>query len=71
TRPHIKADFSTWQAHGKIEVALGRRANGCALSRTLNLYIASGYVPLPRTSEWREQFAGQVIDPPAKCPSGN
>ncbi|MAV49860.1 MAG: hypothetical protein CME93_02745 [Hyphomonadaceae bacterium] len=71
TRPHIKADFSTWQAHGKIEVALGRRANGCALNRTLNLYIASGYVPLPRTSEWREQFAGQVIDPPAKCPSGN
>jgi len=71
TRPYIKADFSTWQAEDKISVALGQRANGCALHRTLHLYVAAGYDRRARTPEWREQFAGQTIDPPVKCRSGH
>lgn len=76
-RPRIKADFATWQPEGFVGVDLGHRSNGCPLRRELRLYMASDYVPLPRNSDWIEQFKIQDengqwvnthIDRPEQCP---
>lgn len=76
-RPHMQADFATWQAEGAISVDLGHRSNGCPIQRELRLYVASDYDPLPRTADWLQAFkiddgAGNLvdrhIDRPERCP---
>ena len=76
-RPHMQADFATWQAEGAISVDLGHRSNGCPIQRELRLYVASDYEPLPRTADWVQAFkiddgAGNLvdrhIDRPERCP---
>ena len=76
-RPHIQADFGTWQAAGAVSVDLGHRSNGCPLTRELRLYLVEDYQPLERTSEWIQQFkiededgnlVDRHIDRPERCP---
>ena len=76
-RPHMKADFETWDPNGAIGVDLGHRSNGCPLRRELRFYMASNYQPLERTPEWVRQFkfedeSGQLVDSgidrPEPCP---
>lgn len=67
-RPAIAADFRTFEKLGQISVDLGERSNGCPLSRTLVLYRASDFDPLPRTQAWVERFADETLDAPEPCP---
>ena len=76
-RPHMKADFETWEPNGSIGVDLGHRSNGCPLRRELRFYMASNYQPLERTPDWVLSFkvedeSGQLVDSaidrPEPCP---
>ncbi len=67
-RPRISADFAQFIPDGVISVDLGHRANGCPLTRTLRLYRAHTFSPLPRTQAWRDRFDDQHIDRPPRCP---
>lgn len=66
-RPRIKSDFETVEDIGAIDIPLGRRSNGCPLSRRFRLYRASGHAPLPRTPEWEARFEGAEEFPNPPC----
>ena len=76
-RPHIQADFGSWQPEGSVSVDLGYRSNGCPIQRELRLYMVEDYDPLARDSDWTQQFKTQDadgnlvdlhIDRPERCP---
>ena len=52
-RPRIRADFTTFNAIGEINIPLGGRKY-----RRMKLYEASGFQPLPRGPDWESQFEG-------------
>jgi 4-amino-4-deoxy-L-arabinose transferase-like glycosyltransferase len=52
-RPRIRADFASVEPAGELVVPLGGDK-----VRRFRLYLASGYAPLPRTSEYFERFEG-------------
>lgn len=55
-RPMMRDDFATFEDIGQIEVPLGRRSNGCPLTRRFRLYLASGHDAAARTPEWDASF---------------
>jgi hypothetical protein len=50
-RRHIRADFASMEPVGTLTIPLGPRRQ-----RVLELYLASGYRPLPRTAEYEAAF---------------
>jgi len=68
-RPMMRSEFRSFEPAGEIAVPLGRRANGCPLTRTFELYIASGYQPQARTPEWEARFEGKSESAPQPCPA--
>ncbi len=67
-RPQIRNDFRSWEHIGQIGVDLGHRSNGCPLTRTLHLYLASGFDPQERTPDWFAHDQGETLDAPPPCP---
>lgn len=67
-RPRIRADFAQFEHVGTLIVPLGARANGCPIERRLELYLGSGYEPLPRNAAWEAQFEGVSEREPDPCP---
>lgn len=67
-RPHLRSDFERFEPAGQVRVDLGRRSNGCPITRVFQLYIAEGYRPPERTAEWEARFAGQREFPEPPCP---
>ena len=70
-RPLIRSDFESFEPVGSITTPLGRRSNGCPITRTFQLYIASGYQRQPRTAEWEEKYDGQKEFPEPPCDPGS
>lgn len=68
-RPLIRSEFASFEPYGEISIPLGRRSNGCPLTRTFRLYIASGFHPQAHDAAWEAQFEGQKEFPPAPCPA--
>ena len=68
-RPRMRSEFDTFEPVGEISIPLGRRSNGCPLTRTFQLYVASGFHPQERTEAWERQFEGQSEYKPAPCPA--
>ena len=66
-RPMMRDDFVTFEDIGQIEIPLGRRSNGCPLTRRFRLYLASGHTPSERTPEWDASFKGQDEFPNPPC----
>jgi len=67
-RPRLRSDFESFEPAGQVRIDLGRRSNGCPITRVFQLYIASGHAPPPRTPEWEAQFIGQNEFPEPRCP---
>lgn len=68
-RPHLRSDFSRFEPAGQVRIDLGRRGNGCPITRVFQLYLAEGHDPAPRTQAWEDQFAGQMEFPEPPCPA--
>jgi len=68
-RPMLRSEFETFEPAGEISVPLGKRSNGCPLSRTFVLYVASGYKPQVHDAAWEAQFDGKTEFPLAPCPA--
>lgn len=68
-RPHIRSDFETFEPAGQVRIDLGRRSNGCPITRVFQLYIGEGHAPPARTAEWEARFAGQSEFPEPPCPA--
>ncbi|MEZ5953301.1 MAG: glycosyltransferase family 39 protein [Hyphomonas sp.] len=68
-RPRMRSEFDQFEPAGEVSIPLGRRPNGCPISRTFQLYIASGFHPEPHTAEWEARFEGQKEFAPAPCPA--
>jgi hypothetical protein len=68
-RPMLRSEFETFEPAGEISIPLGKRSNGCPLSRTFVLYVASGYKPQVHDAAWEAQFDGKTEFPPAPCPA--
>ncbi len=68
-RPRLRSDFAEFEPAGQIRIDLGVRGNGCPITRVFKLYVASGYAPAERTSEWEAKLEGQkeFAEPP--CPA--
>jgi len=68
-RPRLRSDFAEFEPAGQIRIDLGVRGNGCPITRVFQLYVASGYAPAERTSEWEAKLEGQkeFAEPP--CPA--
>jgi Dolichyl-phosphate-mannose-protein mannosyltransferase len=66
-RPHLRGDFRQFEPLTKIVIPLGKRANGCPITRTFQLYIASGYSPPERSAAWEARFKGQEEFPDPAC----
>lgn len=69
-RPRLRDDFESFEPAGQIRIDLGRRGNGCPITRVFQLYVATGYAPKARTPVWEDAFRGQreFAEPP--CPAG-
>lgn len=67
-RPHLRSDFASFEPAGQVRIDLGRRGNGCPITRVFQLYIGEGYNPPERTAEWEARFAGQSEFPEPPCP---
>jgi 4-amino-4-deoxy-L-arabinose transferase-like glycosyltransferase len=68
-RPMVRGDFRTFEPAGQIRIDLGRRSNGCSITRVFQLYVATGYAPAERTPDWAERYAGQEEFPEPPCPA--
>jgi 4-amino-4-deoxy-L-arabinose transferase-like glycosyltransferase len=68
-RPMLRSEFGTFEPAGEISVPLGKRSNGCPLSRTFVLYVASGFEPQIHDADWEAQFEGRTEFPPTPCPA--
>ena len=68
-RPLLRSEFETFEPAGEISIPLGRRSNGCPLTRTFQLYVASGFHPQAHDAAWEAQFEGETEFPPAPCPA--
>ena len=68
-RPLMRSDFASFEPVGQVRIDLGKRGNGCPITRVFQLYIAEGYSPPERTQEWENQFIGEheFAEPP--CPT--
>lgn len=67
-RPLMRSEFESFEPYGEISIPLGRRSNGCPLTRTFQLYIASGFHPQAHDAAWEAQFEGRSEFPPPPCP---
>ncbi|MFN7163905.1 MAG: ArnT family glycosyltransferase [Hyphomonas sp.] len=67
-RPHLRSDFEHFEPAGQVRIDLGRRSNGCPITRVFQLYIAEGYRPPERTAEWEARLAGKREFPEPPCP---
>ena len=68
-RPMLRSEFDSFEPAGEISIPLGKRSNGCALTRTFRLYMASGFHPQAHDAAWEAQFEGKTEFPPAPCPA--
>lgn len=68
-RPHLRSDFASFEPVGQVRIDLGKRSNGCPLTRVFQLYIGEGYNPPARTPEWERQFIGEMEFPEPPCPT--
>lgn len=69
-RPFMRSDFERFEPVGQVRIDLGRRGNGCPITRVFQLYIASGHDPQPRNAEWEARHRGQseFREPPCPAP---
>lgn len=58
-RPRLRSDFSEFEPAGQVRIDLGRRGNGCPITRVFQLYVATGHAPPERTRDWEETFRGE------------
>ncbi|MFN3312306.1 MAG: ArnT family glycosyltransferase [Hyphomonas sp.] len=68
-RPYLRSDFERFEPVGQVRIDLGRRGNGCPITRIFQLYLASGHDPQPRTAEWEAVHEGQSEFPEPPCPA--
>ena len=68
-RPKLRSDFETFEPAGQIRIDLGVRGNGCPITRVFQLYLATGYSPAERTSEWENALKGQTEFAEPPCPA--
>ncbi len=68
-RPHIRSDFERFEYAGQVRIDLGRRGNGCLITRVFQLYLASGHDPQPRTADWEAMHEGTSEFPEPPCPA--
>lgn len=68
-RPHLRSDFASFEPAGQVRIDLGRRGNGCPITRVFQLYIGEGHNPPERTAEWEARFAGEAEFPEPPCPA--
>lgn len=68
-RPMLRSEFESFEPAGEITIPLGRRSNGCPLTRTFQLYVASGFHPQTHDAAWEAQFRDKTEFPPAPCPA--
>lgn len=68
-RPHMRSDFARFEPAGQVRIDLGKRGNGCPISRVFQLYIGEGYSPAERTRAWENQFIGEMEFPEPPCPT--
>lgn len=68
-RPKLRSDFATFDPAGQVRIGLGKRGNGCPITRVFQLYMASGYAPAERTAEWEASLNGQTEYPEPPCPA--
>ena len=65
----VAAAILSLEQAGEISVPLGKRSNGCPLSRSFVLYVASGFEPQVHDAAWEDRFKGQTEFPPEPCPA--
>lgn len=53
-RPRMRADFTSFDHVGDIEIPIGGNA-----TRNFRLYIATGFDPVERTEMWEQRFQGK------------
>lgn len=68
-RPFMRSDFESFEPAGQVRIDLGRRGNGCPISRVFQLYLASGHDPQPRTEAWEALYEGQSEFRDPACPA--
>lgn len=68
-RPMLRDDFVTFEPAGQIRIDLGRRGNGCLITRVFQLYVATGFVPPERTPDRSATFEGREEFPEPPCPA--
>jgi 4-amino-4-deoxy-L-arabinose transferase-like glycosyltransferase len=70
-RPKLRSDFETFEPAGQVRISLGKRSNGCPITRVFQLYVATGYTPAERTADWEASLSGQTEYPEPPCPARN
>jgi len=68
-RPAIRTDFAQFEPAGQVRISLGKRSNGCPITRVFQLYLASGFAPAERTPEWQASLSGTEEFPEPPCPA--
>ncbi|PKP82136.1 MAG: hypothetical protein CVT79_07555 [Alphaproteobacteria bacterium HGW-Alphaproteobacteria-18] len=68
-RPLLRSDFENFEPAGQVRIDLGKRKNGCPITRVFQLYIGEGYAPSERTREWENRFIGEMEFPEPPCPT--
>ena len=68
-RPMLRSDFTTFESVGEIAIPLGRRSNGCPITRRFQLYAASGFAPERHDEAWEVRHKGQSEFPEPPCPA--
>ncbi len=68
-RPKVRSDFASFEPVGQVRISLGKRGNGCPITRVFQLYMASGYAPAERTADWEASLEGQAEYPEPPCPA--
>jgi hypothetical protein len=68
-RPMLRDDFVTFEPAGQIRIDLGRRGNGCPITRVFRLYVATGFAPPERTPDRSIAFEGRDEFPEPPCPA--
>lgn len=67
-RPMLRSDFTYFESAGEIEIPLGTRRNGCAITRRFHLYAASGFAPERHDEAWEARHKGRSEFPSQPCP---
>jgi Dolichyl-phosphate-mannose-protein mannosyltransferase len=68
-RPKVRSDFASFEPAGQVRISLGKRGNGCPITRVFQLYVAGGYAPAERTADWEASLEGQTEFPEPPCPA--